>query len=413
MKVFFRRVHLYLALAAGVVFFVQCLTGTVLVFEEEITQLLHSERYTIAVPVGQPRLPLAQLAAWFQQATPKAKVLGFKVYADPARTVELSYRAGKGGPGGPPAGESGGEPRQRTAGSGAGRGPEKGKGKGRPERGSTAFLNPYTGQVTGRLNPQEPTIFKVAEDLHRRLLAGEAGKALTGLSALFILVITATGVVLWWPKTRAMLTGRLRVKWGASGKRITHDLHVVLGFYCSLFLFGLAFTGVIMSYRWATESLFKLTGSQPTTSLAAPRSAGAGSPAAVAYDAALRTGRATYRTAEYWRVSAPRDSAAAVAVSAPSPLPLRHHGLDTLFADRRTGAVLGQHLYSRQSAGAQLRRLAKPLHTGAIGGLWTKALALVVTLASGTFPVTGVLLWLRRTRKKNQGRGRVKALAAA
>jgi len=421
MKVFFRRIHLYLALAAGLVFFVQCLTGTVLVFEEEITHLLHAERYAVAVPAGQPRLPLAQLASQFQQTHPQDKVLGFKVYADQARTVELTYRASKAKPGGrgegsAPQEQNGGvqgkESREgrsamgrdqapRSPGGPEGRG---GKGPGgRPERGSTAYLNPYTGQVLGLQTEKQLPVFKVAEDLHRRLLAGEVGKALTGLSALFILVITATGVVLWWPKTRAMLTGRLRIKWGASGKRLTHDLHVVLGFYCALFLFGLALTGVIMSYRWATESLFWLTNSRPTVGLPTPRSA-ANEDKTIAYDAALRTGQDTYRTAEFWRIGAPQNSSAAVAVSAPSELPLRHNGLDTLFVDRATGAALAQHRYSRQTAGAQLRRLAKPLHTGEIGGLWTKLLALVVTLTSLTFPVTGVLMWLNRTRKKPRSR---------
>jgi uncharacterized iron-regulated membrane protein len=426
MKVFFRRIHLYLALAAGLVFFVQCLSGTVLIFEEEITHAVHPERYTIAVPASQPRLPLAQLASQFQQANPKSKVLGFKVYADPARTVELAYRDSKAKPGGPRGeggapgemsrgrGEGGrnqsemaGERAQRGSGGREGRGeggpggPGKGPGKGRPERGSTAYLNPYTGQVLGLQTEKQLPIFKFAEDLHRRLLAGEVGKALTGLAALFILVITATGIVLWWPKTRAMLTGRLRIKWGASGKRITHDLHVVLGFYCSLFLFGLALTGVIMSYHWATEGLFTLTNSRPTAGLLAPVSMQPGSPRAVAYDAALRTGQTTYRTAPFWRVGAPKDSVAAVTVSAPSTLPLRSLGLDTLFVDRTTGAALGQHLYARQTAGAQLRRLTKSLHTGEIGGVWTKILALVVTLCSLTFPITGVLMWLNRTRKKS------------
>jgi uncharacterized iron-regulated membrane protein len=411
MKVFFRRVHLYLALAAGLVFFVQCLSGTVLVFEEEITHAVHSERYSVAVPAGKPRLPLAQLASQFQQANAKSKVLGFKVYADPARSVELTYRDGKARAGGPPnernregrgaGGQSRGAEGRRghdEHGGPGGRG--KGGEKGRPERGSTAYLNPYTGQVLGLQTEKQLPIFKFAEDLHRRLLAGEVGKALTGLSALFILVITATGIVLWWPKTRNMLTGRLRIKWGASGKRLTHDLHVVLGFYCSLFLFGLALTGVIMSYGWATKSLFTLTNSRPTLGLLAPVSAQPGSPRAVAYDAALRTGQATYRTAAFWRVGAPKDSAAAVTVSAPSSLPLRSLGLDTLFVDRSTGAALGQHLYARQTAGAQLRRITKPLHTGEIGGMWTKILALVVTLCSLTFPITGVLMWLNRTRKK-------------
>jgi uncharacterized iron-regulated membrane protein len=395
MKVLFRRIHLYLALTAGLVFFVQCLSGTVLVFEEEITHALYPARYSVAVPAGQPRLALAQLASRFQQATPKAKVLGFKVYADPARTVELSYRDGK------TRGERGGrEPQQR--GGEHGRGPQKS----RPERGSTAFVNPYTAQVVGLQKEKQLPVFKFAEDLHRRLLAGEVGKALTGLSALFILVITATGIVLWWPKTRAALTGRLRIKWGASGKRITHDLHIVLGFYCSLFLFGLALTGVIMSYRWATESLFWLTNSRPTVGLPTAYSAVEGG-RTIAYDAALRAGQATYPTAGFWRIGAPKDSLAAIPVSAPSTLPLRSLGLDTLFVDRTTGAVLGQHEYSRQTAGAQLRRLTKPLHTGEIGGIWTKLLALAVTLCSLTFPVTGVLMWLRRTRKATRKSSRV------
>jgi uncharacterized iron-regulated membrane protein len=328
------------------------------------------------------------------------------VYADPARSVELTYRDGKARAGGPPSERNregrgtGGERRGGHDEHGGPGGRGKGGEKGRPERGSTAYLNPYTGQVLGLQTEKQLPIFKFAEDLHRRLLAGEVGKALTGLSALFILVITATGIVLWWPKTRDMLTGRLRIKWGASGKRVTHDLHVVLGFYCSLFLFGLALTGVIMSYGWATKSLFTLTNSRPTLGLLAPVSAQPGSPRAVAYDAALRTGQATYRTAAFWRVGAPKDSAAAVTVSAPSTLPLRSLGLDTLFVDRSTGAALGQHLYARQTAGAQLRRITKPLHTGEIGGMWTKILALVVTLCSLTFPITGVLMWLNRTRKK-------------
>lgn len=455
MKILFRRVHLYLALAAGLVFFVQCLSGTLLVFEEEITHALHPERYTVAVAAGQPRLTLTELGSRFQQANPKNKILGYKVYADPARTVELSYkdpkarpeggpgrergagsreqgrRDGGNEPGGPEEGrmrhhdnpDGGGRGEGRMAGGqgrpdgpggpGGGPGGPSGRGKGRPERGSTAFLNPYTGQVVALQTQQQLPFFKFAEDLHRRLLAGEVGKALTGLSALFILVITATGIVLWWPKTRQMLTGRLRVKWDASAKRINHDLHIVLGFYCSLFLFGLALTGVIMSYRWATESLFTLTGSRPTAPLAAPPSAAPGSPRAVAYDAALRAGQQTYPGAEFWRVGTPKDSAAAVPVSAPSTLPLRSLGLDTVFVDRTSGAVLGQHRYARQTAGAQLRRLTKPLHTGEIGGIWTKLLALVVTLCSLTFPITGIILWLNRTRKQKSKDSRRPVAAGA
>jgi uncharacterized iron-regulated membrane protein len=169
-------------------------------------------------------------------------------------------------------------------------------------------------------------------------------------------------------------------------------------------LFGLAFTGIIMSYRWATEALFWATGTKPTAGRPAPVSAAAPGDKTIAYDAALAAGRRTYAGAEFWRVSTPKDSVAAVAVSAPIALPLHVNGLDTLFVDRHTGAT---HLYNHQSVGTQLRRMTKPLHTGEIGGIWTKIFAFTITLISLTFPITGVILWLNRTRKKPQRRSAV------
>jgi len=84
---FFRRIHLYLALAAGLVFFVQCLTGTVLVFEEEITHALYPARYGVAVPAGQPRLALAQLPCW-QGLPPSVRADAYGRY----HVVPLGYR---------------------------------------------------------------------------------------------------------------------------------------------------------------------------------------------------------------------------------------------------------------------------------------------------------------------------------
>ncbi|MEJ7660136.1 MAG: hypothetical protein WKG07_11200 [Hymenobacter sp.] len=91
----------------------------------------------------------------------------------------------------------------------------------------------------------------------------------------------------------------------------------------------------------------------------------------LAYDAALAAGQARFRTAEFWRVGAPKDSVAAMAVSAPSILPLRHNGLDTLFVDRATGAAAGPAFVQpsnggRATASASLSRCT-PAKLGAFG----------------------------------------------
>ena len=88
MKVFFRRIHLYLSLAAGLVILIACLTGAILVFEKEAQMALNKDRYFVEA-TGQ-KLPLEQLVAGVKQQFPGAKVNGVKVYADATRSAELN-----------------------------------------------------------------------------------------------------------------------------------------------------------------------------------------------------------------------------------------------------------------------------------------------------------------------------------
>ena len=294
MKVFFRRIHLYLGLASGLFLVLVCLTGSLLVFEQELEHLWHPARYYVAA-AGGPRLPLAQLTAAVRAAKPKAKVSSFKIYADPTRTVEVNL-AGSGNKGGGKGegrgagegreggrGAAAGESRRAAAGEGprGGQGPGEGRaeggnpaeargpmgggpggpggrgGKGR-DNGPRLFLNPYTGAIVGEVKPQD-SFFHFVEQLHRGLVAGRVGKLVMGINALIFLFILGTGIVLWWPAARKALTARLTVKWGSSWKRLNHDFHIVLGFYTSVFLFVMAITGVGMSFDWVGKTINTLT----------------------------------------------------------------------------------------------------------------------------------------------------------
>ncbi len=420
MKIFFRRIHLYLGLVSGLFLVVVCLTGTILVFEEELTRALNPERYTVAA-AATPRLSLAQLTEAVRAARPKAKINGFKVYADPTRTVEIALAGGPPGGAvqrGPRADESRKGPREQRGESGrtgngpmaGGPGAKGGKG-GKAERGPTLFLNPYTGAILGEYDAHKSG-FHFIEEIHRGLVAGRVGKLIMGINSIIFLFILGTGIVLWWPAARQAFSQRLTIKWGSNWKRLNHDFHLVLGFYASVFLFIMAATGVGMSFDWVGKTINTITHSPqqrpepPTSAAVAPGTAAFGA------DAALALARRQAPNAESYAVQLPKEPAGSIQVSILRPSALTERATDDVYLDQYSGQVLRQQAYAQKPVGQRIRGLFKPVHTGAIFGWPTKILALIFVLLGATFPITGTIMWLNRTRKtKKKTQPRVASVA--
>ncbi|GAB3573617.1 PepSY-associated TM helix domain-containing protein [Hymenobacter daeguensis] len=410
----FRTVHLWLGLASGLVIVFVCLTGSVLAFEKEIEQAWHPARYFVT-PASTPRLSLAQLADAVKAHKPKAQISGFRLYADPTRTVEVSLAGGPGpggarGGGGRMSAEPGkrvGNGQYQAADRAEGRGKREGGrgegGKGKGEGGGPRiFVNPYTAAITGELNPRD-NFFKTVEQLHRGLVAGKVGKLVMGISASMFLFILATGLVLWWPTARKALRPRLTVKWGSGWKRLNHDFHISLGFYASVFLFVIALTGVGMSFDWVGQGINKLTHSplkrpEPPTS-AAPAVAGT---APFAADAALALARQQAPGAEAYTLQLPKEPTGSIQVGILRPGAITERATDDVYLDQYSGKIIKTQTYEQRPAGQRIRGLFKPVHTGEIGGLPTKLLAFVISLLGATFPITGTIMWWNRTRKSRK-----------
>ncbi|MGV3639256.1 MAG: PepSY-associated TM helix domain-containing protein [Adhaeribacter sp.] len=397
MKNFFRNIHLYLSLAAGIVIAIVCFTGATLVFEKEMLQTLYPERYRVA-DTGQ-RVPLEQLLARLRQEKPRAQVGGLKIYDEPARTVEVSFTEES--PGGGREGQGGkgiGVPDQAAPGNGknpGGKGgpkkPEGGKG------GSVAFMNPYTGELIATSSQKSP-FFRTMFELHRWLLVREPGKLLVGVSTVFFLFIILTGLVLWWPKTRKVLRQRLTLKWDAGWKRINHDLHLVLGFYTAIFLFAFAFTGLAWSFEWFNNGIYSLTHSEkepPKPPLSAVVPGGA----PISFDQAYAQARNQVPGAEFYQLQQPKEDSAAFTVQI-MPADAAHERATTqLFLDQYSGRVLGSLAFEDKNLGQRVRATFYPVHVGSIGGLPGRIIAFISCIAGFTFPITGLILWLNRLRK--------------
>ncbi len=377
-KVFFRRIHLYLSLAAGLVILICCLTGAILVFEKELQMAFNKHRYYVTA--GATKLPIEQLIANVKTAFPDAKINGVKLYNQKDRSAEVSVTFKKEEAPKPAATKAGPPPRQP---------------------GFTIFVNPYTGQVLEKYSYRETFFFQVFA-MHRWLLGGEdsIGKIITGVSTLLFLFILITGIILWWPKTKKIMQQRLKIKWNAGWKRINHDMHLVFGFYSAIFLFIFAFTALAWSFEWFNEGIYTVTAS-PLKPPPPPKSAVAANEK-ITLNAAFATAQKMYPEAVSYNLSAAKDSTDVVTVSVLPDNALHEGATDALYIDQYSGAVAGQLPFTNRSTGAKVRSAFKPIHTGSIGGTPTKIIAFIVCLLGVTFPITGVIIWLNRTRKKKQ-----------
>jgi uncharacterized iron-regulated membrane protein len=82
-------------------------------------------------------------------------------------------------------------------------------------------------------------------DLHDDLLAGDTGRRVNGFGALLLVLLSLTGIVVWWPgirRWRRSLTVHRNVGW----RRFNWDLHSMVGFWMFGFIAMFAFSGAYL-----------------------------------------------------------------------------------------------------------------------------------------------------------------------
>lgn len=392
MKVFFRNIHLYLSLAAGLVIMTCCFTGAILVFEKELQEAFNHDRYF--VKQESLHLSIEKLITNVKQKFPAAKIASVKVYPDPERSVEIGVsipekeNTGKGLDG---RGEKGSEIKGTSPG-----GPAS---SGRPTH--TAFVNPYTGQVLELYNYRE-TFFYTMFSLHRWLLGNEAsiGKTVTGVATFIFLFILITGIILWWPRNKAILKKRLKIKADANLKRLNHDLHIVLGFYSAIFLFIFAFTALAWSFKWFNDGIYTITNSSMKPA-ETPHSVYEVGQRVINYDSAFIVISNAVTDVQYYTLRAPGDSTG-IFSAAVLPSGVHETATDNYYIDQYTGKIVGAAKYRDKNLGQKIRSTFKPVHVGSIYGLPSKIIAFLVCFLGVTFPITGTIMWLNRLKKNKR-----------
>jgi uncharacterized iron-regulated membrane protein len=223
----FWRLHFWAGLITAPIVLFAAFTGLLYVFTPQIEAWRHAELDRVPVQAQQQRSLDEQVAA-AQAALPgqqlRYTVPGFA----PGDTTQVVFKplpSPHAGHGEAPALHDHGLP-----------------------MGTIAYVNPYTGQVVGTL--QEMERFRTwSKKLHSNALQGDRWRWPLELAASWMLVMFATGLYLWWPRSEQRRAAGWWAYWPRSGggRLAWRDWHGVLAVLMGLVLCTLLVTGLTWS----------------------------------------------------------------------------------------------------------------------------------------------------------------------
>ena len=358
-------IHLVAGTIAGVVIFVMSVTGTLLTFQQSVLQILERSQRVVAVPPGAARLGVDVLLERVRAASPDVQPTTLTLTSDPTASATVAL------------GTQG-----------------------------LVFVNPYTGEILGTGSARARGFYRSVTNWHRWLAVdGEhrtTARAITGACNAAFLVLAVTGLYLWWPRqwTAKHVSAVALFRSGLRGKARDFNWHNVIGFWSAPVLIVLTMTGMVISYPWASNLVYTLTGSPRP--VAAGRGAGTNraEPAGAVAPASLESlvARAEQRLPT-WRtmiIRLPPRPGGPVSFSMSDREHWNSFARSTLAENGVTGAETSWEPYAQANRGQKLRGWMRFAHTGELGGRMGELVAGLAS-AGGAFLVwTGISLALRR-----------------
>jgi uncharacterized iron-regulated membrane protein len=293
----------------------------------------------------------------------------------------------------------------------------------------TLFLNPWTAEIVGQPSETARTFFGTVERFHRSLGLGMQsafGRGITGAANLAVLFMLLSGIYLWVPKLLNVqsLRNRLLFRGGLMGRAREWNWHNVIGMWTAVPLFFIVLTGVIISYPWASNLLYKLTGTQPPAGgWRGERDRAGIGPRREATGTASPAESVQYRSLDDlvlvatgqiagWKsitIDVPDSQDRVLNVSIDKSIGGQPEQTSQLVIDRQSGHLEAIRRFSENNAGRKLRAWARFLHTGEEFGVAGETIAAIACLGAVVLVWTGLSMAVRRalaaiTRSRGQKR---------
>lgn len=354
--------HLWVGLVLGLHFALLGVTGSLLVFHNQIDTFLNPQ--LLRVVPGPTRASADAMLLAVKRAHPNAQIDRVVLPTRPDGALEVRFK-------------SDGE-RFKAA------------------------VDPFSARYLGERGVKG-YFMGVVLYLHMDLLLGERGEMLNGYASLLFALLLASGLWLWLPSRRGFkkaLPTRLKVTRGASLRRRMHDLHNVFGFYSLPLLLLIVLTGSAFVFHEAVENaVFALTGTSRKIETEFTATPGASLPRQRLLDVAqsvVPQGRLDRFYPEEGSFSA-RFEAPGVG---------RGDSYVTVSLDAATGKIMEIDDARAVSRGQRVLNWLTPLHFGDWGGLTVRVIYALCGLMPLSLFLTGLWKWndKRRGRAKNRAR---------
>jgi len=398
--------HLIAGISAGLVILIMSATGVALAFEKEIIAWAERDGQRVVPPKADTqRLGLDELLNTLREQRPGGRPSTITLDSDANTAVLIGFG-----------------------------------------RTNTFYVDPYSGAIRQQDATGIRGFMQTMIEWHRFLGSSTErrtlGKAITGACNLAFLFLAASGLYLWWPRqwTRTALRAVGLMSFKLRGKPRDWNWHNAVGLWCAPFLIVLTATALPISYRWAGDLIYKITGSTPpaqgsgataatTTELPAPQAdakpLGMGALFAAAQKEFPQWKQISYRGSGGGRggrgegTSRASNPSTNAAPSNPDGRENREHrdganhpqavtlavveeGQWPLFAatqltlDPFTGAVLRKEGFGDYNLGRQVRSWTRFLHTGEALGFIGKAVVALASAGAVLLVYTGFALAWRR-----------------
>jgi uncharacterized iron-regulated membrane protein len=224
-----------------------------------------------------------------------------------------------------------------------------------------------------------------------------------------------SGFYLWFPKKYSLQHFRLGLWFQKGLKARARDLnwHKVVGFWSAVPLFFIVLTGVIMSYAWATNMLYRMTGTEPPPQQGGLRNAGVREhrgkhlhavEGAQSLDELLAVVRRTVPGWQSITFRIPEQQDCSVTFSVDEGNGGQPQKRSQLTVDRTTAGIQRQEGFATYNLGRKLRTIARFLHTGEILGLGGQIIAAAASLGGAFLVCTGIALAIRRLARWSRRR---------
>ena len=248
---------------------------------------------------------------------------------------------------------------------------------------TVVFIDPRTATIISARPARVASLENltaVMRRLHTNFMLGAKGRLLVMLATAEALLLSLTGLWLWWRKKHWQFRA-----WRGSPFRVSWDLHNATAIWFLVPVLSMVITGLLLHFP---APVYRLAGAPPTPYRGAPASKAPTADASqVALSRVLNVADSASPGARIVRVVIPAGPAGAFAVAKPGRI---------VYVDQYRGAVIEVRPDPVLTAGNRASEAVEHLHTGELLGFPGVLVMTLGSLMLAVMAVTGAVLGWKR-----------------